>query len=174
MEHKCNLGFGMMRLPQLDDDISHVDLEKTCQLVDAFLDKGYTYFDTSYVYHGGKSQEITRKALVERHPRDSFTLATKLPTWMAQNPQAVEEIFQSQLKDCGVEYFDYYLVHNMNSFFYDKLITPNHVFETLNQCKQEGKIRNLGFSFHDCPELLDRILTDHPELDFVQIAVKLL
>lgn len=164
------LAFGMMRLPLLDNDPAHVDFEKTCEMVDTFLEKGYTYFDTSYVYHDGKSEEFTRKALVERHPRSSFTLATKLPTWAIKSEDDVKRIFNEQLHNCGVEYFDYYLVHNLNSSFYDHNAVPNHVFEILGQYKEEGKIKNLGFSFHDAPEILDRILTEHPDMDFVQIA----
>lgn len=164
------LGFGMMRLPVLDGDPGKVDLEKTNKMVDAFLEKGHTYFDTSFVYHNGKSEEVTRRTVVERHPRSSFTLATKLPTWDISCEADVRRIFEQQRKTCGVEYFDYYLAHNLNSLFYNTIITPNRVFEILEEFKKEGKIKNLGFSFHDCPALLDRILTEHPAVDFVQIA----
>lgn len=169
MQNK-KLAFGMMRLPQLDDNPEHVDLEKTCEMVDAFLQKGYTYFDTSYVYHNGKSEEFTRKALVERHPRESFTLATKLPTWAIKSEEDVKRIFAEQLQNCGVDYFDYYLVHNLNSGFYDNIVTPYHIFEILSEYKKEGKIKHLGFSVHDAPEFLERILNKHPEVEFVQIA----
>ncbi len=169
MQNK-KLAFGMMRLPQLDDNPEHVDLEKTCEMVDAFLQKGYTYFDTSYVYHNGKSEEFTRKALVERHPRESFTLATKLPTWAIKSEEDVKRIFAEQLQNCGVDYFDYYLVHNLNSGFYDNIVTPYHIFEILSEYKKEGKIKHLGFSVHDAPEFLERILNEHPEVEFVQIA----
>lgn len=169
MQNK-KLAFGMMRLPQLDDNPEHVDLEKTCEMVDAFLQKGYTYFDTSYVYHNGKSEEFTRKALVERHPRESFTLATKLPTWAIKSEEDAKRIFAEQLQNCGVDYFDYYLVHNLNSGFYDNIVTPYHIFEILSEYKKEGKIKHLGFSVHDAPEFLERILNEHPEVEFVQIA----
>lgn len=169
MQNK-KLAFGMMRLPQLDDNPEHVDLEKTCEMVDAFLQKGYTYFDTSYVYHNGKSEEFTRRALVERHPRESFTLATKLPTWAIKSEEDVKRIFAEQLQNCGVDYFDYYLVHNLNSGFYDNIVTPYHIFEILSEYKKEGKIKHLGFSVHDAPEFLERILNEHPEVEFVQIA----
>lgn len=169
MQNK-KLAFGMMRLPVVDGEPGRIDVAKTSEMVDAFLAKGYHYFDTSYVYHDGKSEEATRKALVERHSRSSFTLATKLPTWIIKSEDDVKRIFAEQLQNCGVEYFDYYLVHNLNSGFYDNIVTPNHIFEILSEYKKEGKIKHLGFSFHDAPEELDRILTEHPEVEFVQIA----
>ncbi len=146
MQNK-KLAFGMMRLPQLDDNPEHVDLEKTCEMVDAFLQKGYTYFDTSYVYHNGKSEEFTRKALVERHPRESFTLATKLPTWAIKSEEDVKRIFAEQLQNCGVDYFDYYLVHNLNSGFYDNIVTPYHIFEILSEYKKKAKLSTLASPF---------------------------
>lgn len=169
--NRKKLGFGMMRLPLVNDDIQHVDFEKTCALVDTFLEKGCTYFDTSYVYHGGMSEEITRRTVVERHPRDHFTLATKLPVWNASSESHAIELFEEQLANCGVEYFDYYLLHNLNGYVYDTRVKPYAIFERMAEQKKIGRIRKLGFSFHDCPEELDRILGEHPEVDFVQIVV---
>lgn len=182
------LGFGMMRLPlfEVDDhsktvsanrqfsfepDKYQINHEEVCQMVDEFLHAGFTYFDTSYVYLAGRSESEVREALVKRHPRDSFTLATKLPTFSITKKEQVSQIFEEQLQKCGVDYFDYYLLHNIQNHLYDKYITPLGEFEYANEQKKAGRIKNLGFSFHDSPELLDRILTEHPEVDFVQIVV---
>ena len=171
-----NLGFGMMRLPVLSGptDFDYVQLN---QMVDAFLDAGYTYFDTSFVYHEGKSEEATRKALVERHPRESFTVATKFPTFMLLPEEKIDETFRSQLDRLGVDYIDYYLLHNIQSEYYDGfdgnggIVKTTHLFEHAKKWKEDGKIRHLGISFHSSAELLDRVLKEHPEIEFVQIAL---
>lgn len=183
------LGFGMMRLPMMEaanhskvipanreygfDTTGRyaINREEVCQMVDEFLNAGFTYFDTSYVYLGGRSEIEVREALVKRHKRDTFTLATKLPTFAITEKAQVSQIFEEQLQKCGVDYFDYYLLHNIQNHLYDRYITPLGEFEYANEQKKAGRIRNLGFSFHDSPELLDRILTEHPEVDFVQIAL---
>ncbi len=113
-----NLGFGMMRLPVISGP-TDFDYEKLNAMVDAFLEAGYTYFDTSFVYHNGKSEEATRKALVERHPRDSFTVATKFPTFNLVPEEEIDGVFQSQLNNLGVDYIDYYLIHNIQTVYYD-------------------------------------------------------
>ena len=171
-----NLGFGMMRLPVLSGptDFDYAQLNK---MVDAFLAAGYTYFDTSYVYHNGKSEEATRKALVERHPRESFTVATKFPTFMLIPEDRIEETFQSQLNNLGVDYIDYYLLHNIQTVYYDGydgnggIVKTTNLFDHAKKWKEEGKIRHLGISFHSSAKLLDRVLSEHPEIEFVQIAL---
>ncbi len=171
-----NLGFGMMRLPVISGP-TDFDYEKLNAMVDAFLEAGYTYFDTSYVYHDGKSEEATRKALVERHPRDSFTVATKFPTFMLIPEEKIEEIFRSQLENLGVDYVDYYLLHNIQTVYYDGydgkggIVKTTHLFDHAKKWKEEGKIRHLGISFHSSAKFLDRVLTEHPEIEFVQIAL---
>ena len=182
------LGFGMMRLPIIDrnkkehlplrfdvvfspDDYYDVDHEQVCQMVDEFLKSGFTYFDTSYVYLNGKSEAATREALVKRHKRNSFTLATKMPTFLVQSKDDAPKFFEQQLANCGVDYFDYYLLHTLRGPLYDPVTEKFGLFQFAAEQKKQGKIRNLGFSFHDSPELLDRILTEHPETDFVQIPV---
>ena len=146
-------------------------------MVDEFLEAGFNYFDTSYVYHNGKSQEAVRKALVERYPRDSFKVATKFPTFNLVPEKEVDSVFESQLKDLGVEYIDYYLLHNLQNAYYDGIdgnggiVKTTHLFEHAKKWKDEGKIKHLGFSFHSSAKLLDRILTEHPETEFVQIAL---
>lgn len=171
-----NLGFGMMRLPVLSGP-TDFDYPQLAEMVDAFIDGGYTYFDTSYVYHNGKSQEAARKALVERHARDTYTIATKFPTFLNIPEDQVEATFESQLADVGVDFFDYYLLHNIQTVYYDGIdgmggvVKKTHLFDHAQRWKDEGRIKNLGFSFHSSAKLLDRILTEHPEVDFVQIAL---
>lgn len=165
------LGFGLMRLPLKDDDA--IDLALVCQMVDAFMQQGFTYFDTAYVYHDGKSESLVKKALVERYPRDAFTLATKLPGWLLNEQADVQRIFDEQLARAGVEYFDYYLLHSMSAAHlkaYDKY----NCWDWARQMKATGRIRHFGFSFHDSPELLEQILNAHPEVEFVQLQINYL
>ncbi|NLI92584.1 MAG: aldo/keto reductase [Peptococcaceae bacterium] len=165
------LGFGCMRLPLLDkDDQTSFDTETFNKLVDTFLEKGFTYFDTAYVYHGYRAEEAVRESLVKRHHRDEFKLATKLPMRDFQSAEDMERIFNEQLENCGVDYFDYYLLHNMGVNAYKKACEFDSFGFGLRK-KQEGKIKNFGMSFHDTPELLDEILAAHPELDFVQLQI---
>ena len=168
---KGPLGFGWMRLPVLSDDPTDIDFEQVNQMVDEFLDAGFTYFDTSFVYHNGKSENAIRKCLVSRHDRDSYTIASKLPIFTITEEQQVVDIFEKQLENCGVDYFDYFLLHNMNWIRYNDEVKRCHMFEHLKQWKDEGKIRHIGFSYHDDAESLDKILAEHPEIEFVQIAL---
>ena len=165
------LGFGFMRLPLDSND--EVDMAQVNKMVDYFLEKGFTYFDTAYVYHEGKSEVVLREALVKRHPRDSFAIATKLPTFSLKKEEDMERIFNEQLEKCGVEYFDYYLLHALNADLYETAKRLKS-FEFISQMKAEGKIKNIGFSYHDNAEVLDKILTEHPEVDFVQLQINYL
>lgn len=167
-------GFGCMRLPVLDGDQAAFDFEKIEQLFDAFLERGFTYFDTAYTYHGYHGEEAVRRALVARHPRESFELATKLPLRDFMDAADMERIFAEQLEHCGVEYFDYYLLHNMGHNVYAKC-EEHDAFGFAHAKQAEGKIRFVGMSFHDTPELLDEILTKHGDvLDFVQLQINYL
>ena len=172
-----NLGFGMMRLPVLNGEATNFDYVQLNKMVDAFLGAGFTYFDTSFVYHDGKSEEAVRKAVVERHPRNSFTIATKFPTFLLQREDQIEPIFTAQLQNLGVTYVDYYLLHNIQTVNYDGLdgrggiAKTAHLFDHAKKWKEQGKIKHLGFSFHSSSRLLDRVLTEHPEFEFVQIAL---
>ena len=172
-----NLGFGMMRLPVVGNEPTNFDYAQLNTMVDAFLDAGYTYFDTSYVYHNGKSEEATRKAVVERHPRNSFTVATKFPTFLELPEEKIEETFKSQLTNLGVDYIDYYLLHNIQNVYYDGydgnggIVKTTHLFDHAKKWKEDGKIKHLGISFHSSAKLLDRILIEHLEIEFVQIAL---
>ncbi len=165
------LGFGLMRLPQKSDNATDIDMEQFKQMVDLFLERGFTYFDTSYVYHDGASETAIREALVKRHPRESFLLASKFPTFQMPAADKVETIFQEQLDKCGVEYFDYYLLHNLNRYIYATEVRDAHLFDHMKQWKEQGKIRHIAFSYHDDAAHLDQILTEHPEVDAVQIVL---
>jgi predicted aldo/keto reductase-like oxidoreductase len=139
-------------------------------MVDTFLKKGFTYFDTAYPYHSYCSEDAVRESLVKRHRREEFQLATKLPMRDFQSAEGMERIFNEQLSKCGVDYFDRYLLHNMGVNNYKKASQFDSFGFGLRK-KQEGKIRSFGMSFHDTPELLDEILTAHPELDFIQLQI---
>lgn len=173
METK-KLGLGMMRLPLTNpDDSKSVDMAQVCRMVDAFLERGFTYIDTAYMYHNFTSEEIVREAIVKRHPRDSFTLATKMPVVYLKKAADHERIFNEQLKKCGVDYFDYYLLHDLGTAHY-KIAKKLDTFGYVSSLKQRGLIRNMGFSFHDTADVLEQILTDHPEVDFVQLQINYL
>ena len=169
---KVDFGFGCMRLPVLQaDQPDSFDYEKIEQLFDAFLKKGFTYFDTAYTYHGYHAEEAVRKALTERYPRDSFRLATKMPLRDFRDADDMERIFSEQLEHCGVEYFDYYLLHNMGTNVYEKC-KKYDAFGFVERKRAEGKIRQIGMSFHDTPELLDEILAQYGGmLDFIQLQI---
>lgn len=165
------LGFGFMRLPLLDqNDQTSFDYDILNELVDTFLEKGFTYFDTALTYHNFKSEEALRKSLIERHERDEFVFATKLAPRLLKKEGDQERIFNEQLNNCGVDYFDYYLIHNLGHDAYESAKKFGTFEYMLNQ-KKEGKIKNVGFSFHDTPELLEQILKDNPNIDFVQLQL---
>jgi predicted aldo/keto reductase-like oxidoreductase len=162
------LGFGLMRLPMNGED---VDIEQTRQMVDLFLEKGFTYFDTAYGYINGKSEAAAKEALVDRYPRDSYQLATKLPAWAG--PKTAEEaqnMFWTSLKRTGVEYFDFYLLHNLGAER-TKAFTEFGIWDFLAGQKKEGRIKHLGFSQHASADFLDETLTLHPEMEFVQLQI---
>ncbi len=168
------LGFGLMRLPLKDkENQESIDQGLLNEMVDHFLEKGFTYFDTAYPYHQGMSEVAIKKALVERYPRNSFTLADKLPTWLAKKFDDFEGIFEEQLERCGVDYFDYYLIHSLDTRRYASTSELGG-FEFVKRLKEQGKIRHLGFSFHDRASLLERILMEHPEIEFVQLQINYL
>lgn len=167
-------GFGFLRLPRLDpNNDKSIDLQTVCSLVDRFLEKGGSYFDTAYTYLGGSSEEVLRKALVERYPREKFRIADKLPGYAVQNKEDNLRFFEESIKRCGVDYFDVYLLHGLNEENYE-IARKLDQFAFLQTLKEEGKVKKTGFSFHDTAELLDRILTDHPEIDYVQLQINYL
>ncbi|MBQ9153321.1 MAG: aldo/keto reductase [Solobacterium sp.] len=166
MENKLKLGFGLMRLPKLEDGT--IDVEQVKTMVDMFLEAGGTYFDTAFVYEG--SEEAIRKALIERHPRDTFTLATKLNGWRASTKEEAEQQFYTSLERTQAGYFDYYLLHSIRDTNYP-IYEKFGLWDFVREQKEKGLIRHYGFSFHDTPDLLDRILREHPDVDFVQLQI---
>lgn len=160
------LGFGAMRLPGADKQ--NIDLELTAKMVDSFLEKGFNYFDTAYIYKG--SEEALRKCLVERHPRESFVLVDKIPTWGKKTWEDYETAFSTMLERCGVDYLDIVLLHNMGKPTYPRVMKADG-FGYLRKIKEEGRAKFIGFSFHDTPEYLDEILTAHPYVDVVQLQI---
>lgn len=159
------LGFGMMRLPKKGLGI---DIEQTKKMVDIFMEQGFTYFDTAYVYIG--SEEATRKALVERYPRESFTLATKLYAAAMPTEKMAKKQLDTSLRRLGTDYVDYYLLHTLMESNYQKY-EKFHLWDYVREEKEKGRIKHYGFSFHSGPELLDRILTEHPDAEFVQLQI---
>lgn len=168
------LGFGFMRLPLTDkDDVRSIDKEMLKKMVDVFLERGFTYFDTAYMYHDYTSETVLREVLVERYPREAFTVATKMPLMALEKEEDQERIFGEQLEKCGVDYFDYYLLHNINVQNYDK-VKRFDSFDFIKKKKEQGLIKHIGFSYHDDAELLERVLTEHPETEFVQLQLNYL
>ena len=171
IENCMKLGFGMMRLPRTTVNGEEViDVEQTSRMVDAFLAAGGKYIDTAFVYRG--SEEATRKALVERHPRDSYYLATKLNagSWAAKSEEEAKDQIRISLERTGAGYFDFYLLHDLNRKsipYYDKY----GIWDYVKGLREEGLIRHWGFSFHDSPECLDELLTAHPDAEFVQLQI---
>lgn len=167
-------GFGAMRLPLVNsDDKKSVNQELLNQMVDEFLAAGYVYFDTAYPYHEQMSEPAMKRALADRHERSEYIFADKMPTILVKSAEEYPMYFNSQLERTGVEYFDYYLMHNMGKDRYEKTQRFGG-FEFAARMKEEGKIKNFGFSFHDDAKTLERILTEHPEVDFVQLQINYL
>ena len=164
-EVKERFGFGCMRLPMLGDE---VDIEQFKQMVDLFLANGFNYFDTAHGYIKGKSETALREALTSRYPRESYILTNKLSGPFFEKEEDILPLFESQLAACGVEYFDFFLMHAQGSQNFDKF-RACRAYETAFELKRQGKVRHVGFSFHDTPEMLDRILTTYPEVEVVQI-----
>lgn len=164
----------MMRLPLLDEnDLSSIDQEQVNKMADVYMEHGFNYFDTAYAYHEGMSEVALRKAVVERYPRDSFLIADKMPTFLITEESQVEPIFKEQLERCGVDYFDYYMVHNVSSFSQAgwKYVDT---FGFCKRMKEEGKIKKLGLSSHANAEFLDNVLNEHPEMEFILLQINYL
>ena len=161
------LGFGLMRLPMIDED---VDLEQMKEMVDLFLAKGFTYFDTAYGYGNGKSELAAKAAIVDRYPRESYQLATKLPAWTAASEKESKDMFYTSLERTGAGYFDFYLLHNVGQARTD-IFDKYNIWEHVVGLKEQGLVRHVGFSYHDKADRLDKILTEHPEMEFVQLQI---
>ena len=164
-EIRGNFGFGCMRLPMDGDRIDYAHFSR---MADAFLDAGFNYFDTAHGYHSGLSETAIRDCVVKRHDRSRFLLTNKLSAGFFDSLEDIRPFFEQQLKDCGVDYFDFYLMHAQNQRYYEKY-TRCKAYETAYGFKREGLIRHFGISFHDKADVLDKILTEHPEIEVVQI-----
>ncbi len=168
------LGFGTMRLPLLvADDPKTVDREQFKQMVDKYMEKGFRYFDTAYPYHQETSELAVKECLVERYPREAYVLADKMPIIRVKDSSDYQRYFDEQLEKTGVEYFDYYLLHNMGR---DRYINTKKYggFEFISDLKKKGLVKKIGFSFHDQADVLDQILSEQPDIDFVQLQINYL
>lgn len=165
-EVKKYFGFGCMRLPMLEN--GEVDIEQVKEMTDLFLENGFNYFDTAHGYLNGKSELALRDALTSRHKREEYILTNKLTEPFFNSQEEIRTFFEKQLEWCGVDYFDFYLMHAQGMTNYPKF-QRCHAYETAFELKKEGKIKHVGLSFHDKAEVLDQILTDHPEVEIVQI-----
>lgn len=162
------LGFGLMRLPTLADNT--IDLEQVSRMADAFIKAGFTYFDTAYGYHNEQSEPTLRKAVVERYPRESFLVATKMPPWHVKTAEDLPRLFDTQMERTGAGYFDYYMLHALNANTIAKMEEVD-AWGFMRKKKEEGLVRYIGCSYHDSAAVLDDLLTKHPELDFVQLQI---
>lgn len=170
-ENIPKLGFGLMRLPYLDtEDKKTIDINQVKKMVDAFMDAGFTYFDTAYGYDEGRSEAAAKEAIVDRYPRESFQLATKLPAWAAKSPEEARAMLDTSLERTGVDYFDYYLLHNLGGHR-TQVFEDYGLWEFVQEKKAAGVLKNVGFSLHDKAEALDELLHAHSEIDFVQLQL---
>jgi len=164
------LGFGCMRFPMNGEEI---DYAAVCDMFDAFIDAGFNYFDTAHGYHKGMSEVAVKKCLTSRYPRDSYILTDKLSHNHFSCEADIRPLFESQLEACGVDYFDFYLMHAQASGNYQKY-KDCRAYETAFALKAEGKVRHVGISFHDSAEFLEKILTDYPDIEVVQLQLNYL
>ena len=162
-----NFGFGCMRLPMKDGE---VDIPQLCEMVDVFLSSGFNYFDTAHGYVGTKSEPALRECLTSRYPRDQYILTDKLTAPYFEKESDIRPFFESQLEICGVDYFDFYLMHAQSEENFDKF-KRCRAYETALALKEEGKIRHMGISFHDQAAVLDQILTEYPQVEVVQLQL---
>ena len=168
------LGFGLMRLPQLDEnDGTSIDISRVQGMADAFMEAGFTYFDTAAPYHAKHSEIAFREAVVTRYPRESYTVTDKLSIWMIEKAEDMQSFFDEQLERLGVEYMDIYLLHALDKNSYARA-KEFGAFDFVAKKQAEGKIKHLGFSFHDTADVLDMILTEQPQLEYVQLQINYL
>ncbi len=168
------LGFGLMRLPLTDaNDAKSINIPALCEMVDEFIKNGFTYFDTAWMYCGGKSECAVNEVLTKRHARDTFTVTSKLPAYMIKSFEDRDTVFSKQLEKTGLKFFDYYLLHDVNSESID-VFQKFDCFDWIKEQKAKGLAKKIGFSFHDGPVLLDKVLSEHPEFDVVQLQINYL
>ena len=165
------LGFGMMRLPILDpNDPKSLDYERIQQMVDEYMAKGFNYFDTAWMYHNGVSESIVKKCLLDKYPRDSYTVTDKLPDYILKPDRTPQQVFETQLERTGLDFFDYYLIHDTNAGSIDNF-EKYHCFEFVEELQDKGMVKHIGLSHHDGPELLEELLIRHPRIEFVQLQI---
>lgn len=168
------LGFGLMRLPLTDtNDKGSIDIEALKEMVDTFMEQGFTYFDTAWMYCAFKSENAVKEALTDRYPRDRYTLTTKLHASYLKTKEDRDRIFEEQRQKTGVDYFDYYLIHAIDQELYS-IYNEMDCFNWLIEKKKQGFVKHIGFSYHDSAEFLDQVLTEHPEMEFVQLQMNYL
>lgn len=168
-----SLGFGLMRLPRLSDDFSDVDYDAVNEMVDVYIKAGFNYFDSAYGYHNGNADKVVKDCIISRYPREDVIIANKLPLYDFKGDENLEAIFQEQLDKCGVDYFDYYMVHNVTTCF-EEVCNSLDCFGFVRDKKSKGLAKKIGFSYHDGPEMLDRVLSENPDMDFVQLQINYL
>lgn len=166
-EVKKNFGFGCMRLPMNGET---VDCNEFTEMVDLYMREGFNYFDTARVYLNGQSETAIRDCVAKRYPRESFVLTDKLSTHLFNSEEEIRPLFKKQLDSCGVDYFNFYLMHAQSKDIFEKY-KRCRAYETAFELKAEGKIRHVGLSFHDKAEILDEILTEYPQVEVVQIQL---
>lgn len=170
----AQLGFGMMRLPLLDENNqTSIDIDEVTKMVDTFMENGFNHFDTAFVYHEGVGEATFRKTVVERYPRDSYKIATKLPLFVITEESQLEPFFTQQLENCGVDYFDYFMLHNVSGFTENAWKNVD-LYSFIEKKKEEGFIKHIGLSTHGDAEFLEEILFNHPELEFVLLQINYL
>lgn len=168
------LGFGLMRLPLTDaNDKGSIDIEALKEMMDTFMEQGFTYFDTAWMYCAFKSENAVKEALTDRYPRDRYTLTTKLHASYLKTKEDRDRIFEEQRQKTGVDYFDYYLIHAIDQELYS-IYNEMDCFNWLIEKKKQGLVKHIGFSYHDSAEFLDQVLTEHPEMEFVQLQMNYL
>lgn len=165
------LGFGLMRLPVVPGgEQKDIDFEQVQKMVDLFMGRGFSYFDTAYLYHNGCSETVVKRCLADRYPRDSFQIVDKMPLWNIKGKDDYEKIFRTQLERTGLEYFDVYYLHGIGVGSLD-LLDKTGGWEYLRSLKERGLAKHIGFSYHSPAEPLNRILDDHPEVELVQLQI---
>ena len=168
------LGMGMMRLPLKDEnDQTSIDCEQVNKMVDTYMEAGFNHFDTAFIYHDGVGELAFRESVVKRYPRESFKIATKLPLFVITEESQLEPIFAQQLENCGVDYFDYYMLHNVSGFT-ETAWKNVDLYSFIQKKKEEGFIKHIGISTHGNAEFLEEILFEHPELEFVLLQINYL
>lgn len=161
------LGFGLMRLPMIG---SEIDKELLKSMIDLYVESGFTYFDTAYPYVNGKSEKVVKELITERLPRETYQLASKMPVWLCKKPEDFQPLFEEQLERTGATYFDFYLLHAMDR---ERMVNMDKIggWDFMKALKEKGLAKHIGFSFHDTADILDQILTNHPETEFVQLQI---